>query len=99
MEGQVINIDQTGSSVTGIEDKPETGSDVRFEARLNDLQASGGSPSLLGKARWKSNAGEKSAVGIQIVQLNSLLDQWLRPELEDVNILRRSTRAPPALPQ
>ena len=86
VKGQVININQTGASVTGVEDKLEIGSDVQFEVHLNDLQVSGGPLLLQGKVRWKSSEGESSTIGIQFDQVNPTLDQLLQREEEEVNI-------------
>ena len=86
VQGKVININQTGASVAGINEKIEVGSQVQFEVQLNDLQLNQGPLLLQGKVRWITDEGPNSTIGIQFDQVDPTLDQIMQREEEEVDV-------------
>ena len=84
--GKVVNINQSGVSVTGITEKIEVGSTVQFELQLSDLQLPGGPLKLEGKVRWITDESGNKTIGIKFDEMDPTLDQLFQREEEEVDL-------------
>lgn len=82
IQGRLVNINQSGASVTGVASHTEVGQPVEVEIRLHQLELARGPLKLRGHVRWVEGEDEHRTVGIQFDEPDPVLEKLFDREVE-----------------